>query len=200
MATMPTTHRTIREPSDATGQVSAFRLKLTPRQRELLRTHLWVNADATYDDVEEHGDHPVDDSAGLWMILDRLPEQTWHLPAWWRRQLARAFDDLALDLEAGRLPHPRCVAEEAALVIAIAGAQAAMMDGQYDDEVAALPETAGDQDWPAATNALIGNPHLAWTMTPGDCPEWSGDLPPSTSWFDPFDGAQTRSPARGFRR
>ena len=61
-------------------------------------------------------------TAGFWMILDRLPEQTWHLPAWWRRQLARAFDDLALDVEAGRLPRPRCVAEEAALVIAVAGA------------------------------------------------------------------------------
>ena len=113
---MTATHRPIGEPGDRTAQVSDFRLKLTPRQRESLRTHLWVNADNTYDDVEEHGDHPVDyDSAGLWMILDRLPEQTWHLPAWWRRQLARAFDDLALDLEASRLPRPRCVAEEAAL-------------------------------------------------------------------------------------
>lgn len=181
--------------------VTTFRLKLTPRQRELLRTHLWVNADNTYDDVEEHGDHPVDDAtAGFWMILDRLPEQTWHLPAWWRRQLARAFDDLALDLEAGRLPRPRCIAEEAALVIAVAGAQAAMMDGQYDDQVAALPEAAGDPDWQAATEALTGTHHLAWTMTPGDWPEWLGDQPPSTSWFDPFDGAETRPPARGFRR
>jgi hypothetical protein len=183
------------------AQVTAFRLKLTPRQRELLRTHLWVNADNTYDDVEEHGDQPVDDDpARWWMILDRLPEQTWGLPAWWRRQLARAFDDLALDLEAGRLPHPRCVAEEAALVIAVVGAQAAMMDCQYDDEVAALPATAGDRDWQAATNALIGTRHLDWDMAPGDCPEWRGNLPPSASWLEPFDGSENRSPGRGFRR
>lgn len=75
-----------------------------------------------------------------------------------------------------------------------------MLDRQYNDEVAALPETAGDQDWQAATNAVIGTHHLASTMAPGDCPEWFDDLPPSTSWFDPFDGTEPRSPARGFRR
>ena len=31
------------------SQVAPFRLRLTPRQRELLRTYLWVHADDTYD-------------------------------------------------------------------------------------------------------------------------------------------------------
>ncbi|OBI29059.1 hypothetical protein A5710_22685 [Mycolicibacter sinensis] len=167
----------------------------------MLRTHLWVNADNTYDDVEEHGDQPVgEEAAGLWMILDRLPEQTWHLPAWWRRQLARAFDDLALDLEASRLPRPRCIAEEVALVIAVAGAQAAMIDGQFDQHVDTLPATAGDEDWQAAVDALISIRHVDWEMAPGETPDWRGVIPPPTGWFNPFDGIETRSVERGFRR
>ncbi|MEB3065065.1 hypothetical protein [[Mycobacterium] zoologicum] len=181
--------------------VTAFRLKLTPRQRELLLTHLWVNADNAYDDIEEHGDQPVDEDSGRWwMILDRLPEQTWGLPAWWRRQLARAFDDLALDLEAGRLPRPRSVAEEVALVIAVAGAQAAMIDRQYNEDVEALPAASGDEDWQTAIDALIGNQRVDWDMAPGDSPEWVGEIPPPATWFNPFDNSETRPPERGFRR
>jgi hypothetical protein len=183
------------------AQVTAFRLKLTPRQRELLLTHLWVNADNVYDDIEEHGDQPVHDgSSRWWMILDRLPEQTWGLPAPWRRQLARAFDDLALDLEAGRLPRPRCVAEEVALVIAVAGAQAAMIDRQYNADVEDLPAIPGDEDWQTAIDALIGAHHVNWDMAPGDSPDWVGEMPSPATWFKPFDSIETRPPGRGFRR
>jgi hypothetical protein len=181
-------------------RVASFRLKLTPRQRELLRTYLWVNADNTYDDIEEHCGRAVDDSSGWWMILDRLPEETWELPTWWRRQLARAFDDLALDLAAGRLPHPRCVAEEVALVLAISDAEAALMDGQYDEDAAALPATPGDEDWLSATNALVGNRHIGWHLSPGDTPEWLGAAPVATAWFEPFEGVEPRPAGRGFRR
>ena len=49
-----------------------------------------------------------------------------------------------------------------------------MMDRQYDDEVAALPATAGDQeDWQTATDALIGTHHLAWSMPLGTAPNGS---------------------------
>lgn len=178
----------------------SFRLKLTPRQRELLRIHLWVNADNVYDDVEEHGGRAVEDGSGWWMILDRLPKETWALPAWWRRQFARASDDLALDLEAGGLPYPRCVAEEVALLLAVSVAQAALMDGEYGDDVAALPATAGDQDWQSATNALEGTGHTDWQLSPGDAPEWLGEAPAATTWFDLFAGAEARPARRGFRR
>lgn len=87
------------------GQVAAFRSRLTPRQRELLRTYLWVHADDCYDDIEERGGLPVEEeSSGWWAMFDRLPEAAWGCPVSWRRQFARVFDDLALDLEAGRLP------------------------------------------------------------------------------------------------
>lgn len=74
------------------------------------------------------------------------------------------------------------------------------MDRQYGDNVAALPATADDEDWRSATNALVGTGHIEWHLSPGDTPEWLGDPPPSTTWFDPFEGAEARSAGRGFRR
>jgi hypothetical protein len=92
------------------------------------------------------------------------------------------------------------VAEEVALLLAISDAQPALMDGQYGDEVAALPATAHDEDWQSVTNALLGTRHIDWQLSPGDTPEWLGDPPPSTSWFDAFEGADARPVGRGFRR
>ncbi|WP_301123005.1 hypothetical protein [Mycolicibacterium fortuitum] len=182
------------------SRVASFRLRLTPRQRELLLTYLWVHADDVYDDIEEHGGQSVQPSSGWWSILDRLPEVAWESPVSWRQQMARAFDDLALDLEAGRLPYPRCVAEEVALVLSMATAQAVWMDGQYGDEVAALPVTAGDGDWASATDVLVGNRHVAWELSPGDAPVWLGDVPDPGTWFDLLDGLEPRPAGRGFRR
>lgn len=181
-------------------RVAPFRLRLTPRQRELLQTYLWVHADDVYDDVEERGERPVEESSGWWSILDRLPEAAWSSPVSWRRQMARAFDDLALDLEAGHLPYPRCVAEEVALVLSVATAQSMWMDGQYGQEVAALPAAAGDGDWAAATDALVGDRHLDWHLYPGDAPVWLGSVPDPATWFDAFEGLDPRSADRGFRR
>lgn len=182
------------------SQVTPFRLKLTPRQRELLCTYLWVHADDAYDDVEEHDDQPVEDTSDWWSMFDRLPEASWEQPVRWRRQMARAFDDLALDLEAGHLPHPRCVAEEVALLVSIATAQSMWMDNQYGEDIDALPETADDADWESATHALIGDPHLDWQLSPGEAPEWGYGVPPPETWFTTFDGFQPRPADRGFRR
>ncbi|WP_454231380.1 hypothetical protein [Mycolicibacterium fortuitum] len=183
------------------GQVAAFRLRLTPRQRELLRTYLWVHADDCYDDIEERGVLRVEKgSLGSWSMFDRLPKAAWACPVPWRRQMARAFDDLALDLEADTLPYPRCVAEEVALVLSVATAQSMWMDGQYSEEVSALPESAADGDWASATDALVGNRHLTWHLSPGDAPVWMGDVPDPETWFDLFDGLEPRPARRGFRR
>jgi hypothetical protein len=56
-----------------------------------------------YDDVAEHGDDPVTDD-GTWATLSDYPRITWRQDAVWRRQAARALDDLTADLEAGRAP------------------------------------------------------------------------------------------------
>ncbi len=56
---------------------------------------------------EEHGDDPVADDE-LWTFFDRLPDVTRAQGLPWRRQIARACDDLAGDLKQGHWPEPRC--------------------------------------------------------------------------------------------
>lgn len=65
------------------NRVAQFRLKLTPRQRELLYIRLTVNADGAYDADAEHHDLPVGDEP-WWIIFDRFPVCTWRMPAQWR--------------------------------------------------------------------------------------------------------------------
>lgn len=46
------------------GEVAVFRMKVTPRQRELLRVRLWIYADMLFDEIDEYGDAPVDPHRG----------------------------------------------------------------------------------------------------------------------------------------
>jgi hypothetical protein len=85
-------------------------------------------------------------------------------------------------------------------VLSGATARAVWMDGQYGDEVTALPVTAGDGNWASATDVLVGNRHLAWELSPGDAPVWLGDVPDPWTWFDLLDGLEPRPANRGFRR
>jgi hypothetical protein len=50
-----------------------------------------------------------------WLFFDRLPRITWHQDSGWRRQVARACDDLGDDLVGGDWPMPRNNAEEIVL-------------------------------------------------------------------------------------
>ncbi|WP_396908326.1 hypothetical protein [Mycolicibacterium sp.] len=86
------------------------------------------------------------------------------------------------------------------MVISASDAQAALMDGQYNDEVAALPPMPADGNWLAALNALLGDRHINWHLTPGYTPEWLGDAPTPSSWFEPFPNIDPRPAHRGFRR
>lgn len=88
--------------------------QLTPRTAAALWTVAQILADQGYDDVTQHGDEPaVDDKA--WALFSRYPRITWRQDAVWRRQAARAYDDLTEDLAAGRWPRPTCPGEEMAL-------------------------------------------------------------------------------------
>lgn len=182
------------------GDVTAFRMKVTPRQRELLRVRLWVYADILFDEVEEHGDAPVDPT-GWWVVAEQLPRCTWNQNADWRRDMARAFDDLAGDMDAGMLPYPCSVAEHLALRVAIAGAQTAMIDHDYSDEVDALPQHAADRNWDSVIAELMTDRGTDALYSP-DPHHVSASLAvvPIDTWFHTFPDRPSRALNRGYRR
>jgi hypothetical protein len=73
---------------------------MTPWTAAVLWSLAHILADYGYDDVEEHDGDPMRDEGG-WSLFDRYPRITWGQDSLWRRQAARAYDDLASDLENG---------------------------------------------------------------------------------------------------
>jgi hypothetical protein len=179
---------------------------LTPRTADSLHSALCMLADEIYDDVEEHGDEPITSRDGeQWMALDRLPHITWRQDAQWRRNIARAADDLAADLERGDWPLPRCTGEEMVLHLAIRDA-----DGFTDDQDEDLPHHPDDNDWDLCSEMLfqdqdvllleegsadgIEHPNEELNQLHG-----IGDLRPA-NWFTTFNNAKPRPADRGYRR
>src|SRR6266568_3213523 len=79
--------------------------QLTPRMAAALWARCQLLGDGAYNDIETHGDNPVDPDEA-WTVFSDFPGITWLQTSAWRRQCARAFDDLAGDLEAGYWPQP----------------------------------------------------------------------------------------------
>lgn len=184
------------------GEVTQFRMKLTPRQRELLRIRLWVYADMLYDDVEEHGGEPVEPNEGWWSLADVLPPCTWNLDGEWRRNMARAFDDLAGDMETGALPYPRSIAEQLALRLAIDGAHTAMTDHDYDAATFdTLPHHRHDRDWEAVVDDLMEDRDVEafYSTDPAVVSAFLSVLPIDI-WFRTFPQHPGRADTRGHRR
>jgi hypothetical protein len=130
--------------------------QLTPRTAAVLWTLTQIIADHAYEDVIEHGDGPVLDNEP-WMLFDRYPRITWRQDAVWRRQAARAFDDLTEDLAAGSWPHPSCPGEEMALHLVLEAAPDAVADGWagLDQTLPRLPEHPDDYDWDLASEVFF---------------------------------------------
>jgi hypothetical protein len=86
------------------------------------------------------------------MLFGRYPRITWQQDAVWRRQAARAYDDLTEDIEAGRWPRPTCTGEEMALHLTLEDAPDAVEDGWagLDETLPRLPEHPDDFDWEMA--------------------------------------------------
>lgn len=184
--------------------------QLTPRTAAILWTVAQIVADRAYDDVVRHGDEPVleDDT---WALFDRYPPVTGRQDAVWRRQAARAYDDLAGDLAAGRWPRPTCPGEEMALHLMLEDAPAAAEDGwaELDRRLPELPEHP-DDDWGMASEVLfqdhdilslfdveldgIEDPDGEYNRAMG-----IGDYRP-LAWFGTFLNMDPREPRRGFRR
>ena len=108
--------------------------QLTARTAAALWVTAGLTADDGYDDAAAHGDTPVTTTSltgtpvtgtpltgtrggegAEWALFDRYPPLTHARGAAWRRRAARACDDLAEDVAAGRWPRPGCPAEEMAL-------------------------------------------------------------------------------------
>jgi hypothetical protein len=117
---------------------------LTPRTAACICAALSIIADQIYDDIEEYGEGFVTPTnRDQWMRLAEFPMITWRQDATWRRQLARAADDLADDLQRGRIPDPRCTGEQVVLNMALDEAQS-HVDLARDDQgywINALPSS-----------------------------------------------------------
>ncbi|MGE7433456.1 MULTISPECIES: hypothetical protein [Kitasatospora] len=179
---------------------------LTPRTACLLHTQLITLADAAYDDLDEHEDEPViEEEEHDWAVLARLPRRTWGMHRSWRRALARTFDDLAEDLALGEWPLPRCLAEELALRLALVDARELLgaQPQAVADMMGDLPVDLYDYDWDGCVDELFGvygpddgDPDL-------DTTDRTDQLLAAThpeGWFLPYEDAEERDPARGYRR
>ncbi|MFE7958645.1 hypothetical protein [Streptomyces sp. NPDC057413] len=183
---------------------------LTARTRAVLHLALQQLSDKAWQEVSTLGEQPAQRSAGG--LFGSLPRVTWHQDAAWRRQMARAFDDLAADCASGAEVEPRCTGEEMALHLGIARAQELTRNRPrlVQDSVAGLPENRADFDWDACSDVLFQDHDVLMLFDnsldgiedpQGDIPQSLGmvNLAPS-DWFSAFDPEQARDPDRGFRQ
>ncbi|MBC2868610.1 hypothetical protein [Streptomyces mexicanus] len=181
---------------------------LTPRTRAVLHLALQQLSDQAWQEVATLGDQPAQRTAGG--LFGSLPRVTWHQNAYWRRQMARAFDDLAADCASGADVGPRCTGEEMALHLGIARAQDLTRNRPrlVRDTVAGLPEERADFDWDACSDVLFQDHDVLMLFDnsldgiedpEGDVHQSLGmvNLAPS-DWFAPFDPEEARDPDRGF--
>lgn len=181
--------------------------ELTPRNALLLWNALACRSDFLYDEVDMLGSAPIvapDD----WPFLSDLPRLTWRRDASWRRQVARAADDLRCDLESGDWEGPRCTAEEVVLYLAVR--EASGFDDSHEELLEGLPEHEHDFDW----GGFMESAFQDWDFRLLYDPKFDGVEDPAfelnqlngmaslhpDDWFEPFSDVTPRDPNRGFRR
>ncbi|MFJ9765544.1 hypothetical protein ACIRUY_17180 [Streptomyces erythrochromogenes] len=180
----------------------------TPRTADLLFSALDELAEAAYDDAAELGERPVTkDDDGAWGFFSRLPQVTWRQNMQWRRNLARACDDLAGDLQRGAWPRPSCAAEEMVLHLALGDAPAHLEDG--DSAHAALPKHLDDYDFDACSDVFFQDHDVLWLYDSkyvegaDEAGGVASPVPPALhpdNWFEDFLNVPRRSAERSHRR
>ncbi|MGW4982575.1 hypothetical protein [Streptomyces mirabilis] len=182
---------------------------LTARTRAVLHLALRELADQAWQEVSALGEQPAARSTGG--LFGSLPRVTWHQDSSWRRQMARALDDLAADCTSGAEVEPRCTGEEMALHLAIARAQDLTHNRPrlVADTVAGLPEARGDGDWDACSDVLFQDHDVLMLFDDSldGIDDAENDLHQSMGmvnlapldWFTPFDPEHARDPERGYR-
>ncbi|WP_329138122.1 hypothetical protein OG552_29655 [Streptomyces sp. NBC_01476] len=182
---------------------------LTARSAAVLRRALEDLSDEAWREVASLGGEPL--GPGVGGLFGSLPRVTFNQGGPWRRQMARAFDDLAADLAGGVEVVPRCTGEEMALHLGIARARALTRNRPrlVAESVAGLPEDRRDFGWEAASEELFEDGDVLMLFDQSlDGIENSGNeanqalgmvnLAP-VDWFTAFDADFARDPGRGFR-
>jgi len=131
---------------------------LSTRTRAVLHLALQQLSDQAWQEVSTLADRPVRRAAGG--VFGSLPRVTWRQDGPWRRQMARAFDDLAADCSSGAQVEPRSTGEEMALHLGIARAQDLTRNRPrlVRATVADLPEDRADFDWDACSDVRRPTP------------------------------------------
>ncbi|WP_240657953.1 hypothetical protein [Streptomyces populi] len=171
---------------------------LTPRTAALLRLAVEQLSQEAWQEVAALGDEALPRGAGG--LFGSLPPVTLRQDGAWRRQMARAFDDLAADLADGRALL-LCKGEEMALHLGIRRAQNIHRNRPrlLARAVEGLPAAARDFDWYACSDLLFED-HDVLSLFDDDvdrAPDVADRALPD--WFSPFDDDRARAPDRGFR-
>jgi hypothetical protein len=180
------------------GPVAPDRDHLGPRPAGLFRACARANADGGYEDIEIHGDKPVAARGDDWVLFQRFPPVTFHMGSSWRLITARSFDDLADDVGAGRLPRPRSICEEIALILTIEDCVAALRDPTMNAQIAELPGCSTDEAWRDRLGELVDRRRVARLFRIAFTAPHGAYGP--DQWLVEFGGTQTRDSRRGFRR
>jgi hypothetical protein len=133
-------------------------------------------------------------------------DDLWPVPeaAWWQsgdfyHRFARAFEDIARDIENGQEPDPHNMAEEIALHLVLDAAAAVVSDESFELELftGGMPESRFDFDFDLLHNVLFQDKDYEVAYLSNSSTAKPGDL---EEWFEDFQSPASRDPARGFHR
>ncbi|MET9779347.1 hypothetical protein ABZ023_34760 [Streptomyces sp. NPDC006367] len=184
---------------------------LTARTAAVLRLAGEELSALAWQEVTALGDEPL--PRGVGGVFGLLPAITLRCGEQWRRQMARAFDDLAGDLQAAdeTWTGPRCTGEEMALHLMIDRARSITADrpNAVRALVADLPQNSADYDWQGCSDYLfedhdvlmLFDAQLDGMEAPdSDIHQAMGMVSlAADEWFEPFSADNARDPDRGFR-
>jgi hypothetical protein len=124
--------------------------------------------------------------------------------AWWQsgdffRKFARAFEDVARDIENGQEPDPHNMAEEIALHLVLDGAAGIVADETPELELftGGMPKSRFDFDFDVLHDVLYQDTDYEYAYLRNRSIVKPGDL---EKWFEDFQTPASRNPARGFHR